>query len=427
MEDLVIMTKLLIVLLTLSASFVLAQEGSYSYYNYFHDEPALNGFYVDGHYFGGPFRVNGPVRLYSSSPGRDNDPYFYSLTLSSDYYLYGSSTVQVSVPHYENLWIEPYEMMEQGAPWFNLGVDPLPFGATSVEWQTVRAAAISYGLFLTDTEVPDGSRILIEDGQLSVKTSESSQPVVYTLSGLSENVVWIDNSPGDKIFLKGHPDSQGFSEELTIGTEGDIYFAGPLEYNGAIEGMLGLISVYGDGVIAHTPSYTDWEVPYQIETEESFVYSASILLLEGKLYSENYFEPNPIVDFTLYGGIQMREEGYTSTGSSGFDLNFEYDERLFNQCPPWYPQYETSSVESSSPYPLELEFGASCNPIFSSVSLSLSEPGQITIFDSSGRVIESVWVNAEWFWNSSSLPSGIYVLHASGESGTTSSMRLVKL
>ena len=306
------MTKLLIVLLALSASFALAQEGSYSYYNYFHDEPILTGYFADGHFFGGPFRVNGPILLTSNSPGRDNDPYFYSFTLSSDYYIYGTSSgPHVSVPHYENLWIEPYEMMEQGAPWFNLGADELPFSATEVDWPIVRAAAINYGLFLTNTEVPDGSRILLEDGQLTVKTSESSQPVVYTLSGLSEKVVWIENLSTDKIFIKRHPDSEGFSEELTIGTLGDIYFTGPLEYNGDTEGMLGLISVYGDGVIADTP-YTDWEAPFQIETEESFVYCASILLLEGILYSENYLEPCPIVDFTLYGGIQMQEEGYTS-------------------------------------------------------------------------------------------------------------------
>lgn len=406
---------------------LLLLKGSYSYYNYFHDEPFITGYFTDGHFFGGPFRVNGPVLLTSSSPGRDNDPYFYSLTLSSDYYIYGSSTgPHVSVPHYENLWIEPYEMMEQGAPWFNLGADELPFGATEVDWTIVRAAAISYGLFLTSTEVPDGSRILLEDDQLTVKTSESSQPVVYTLSTLSEKVVWIENLSTDKIFIKGHPDLQDFSEELTIGTLGDIFFAGPLEYNGDTEGMLGLISVYGDGVIADTPD-TDWEAPFQIKTEESFVYCASILLLEGKLYSEKYWEPSPIVDFTLYGGIQMQEEGYTSTGSSGFALIFKYDERLFNQSPTWYPQYETSSVESSSSYPLELEFGASCNPIYSSVCLSLSEPGQITIYDSSGRIVESTGVNENWQWNSSSLPSGIYVLHASGESGATSSMRLVKL
>lgn len=421
------MTKLLIVLIAFTASFTIAQEGSYSYYNYFHDESILQGLITDGFFFGGPFRVNGSIILRSNSPGRDNDPYFYSLTLSSDYYYYESSSgPQLSVPHYENLWIEPYEMMEQGAPWFNLGADELAFGAAEVDWQIARTSAIDDGLYLTSTEVPDGSRILIEDGQLTVKPGEYSQPVVYNLSTLSEKVVWIENATTDNIFLKGHPDSQGFSEELTIGTMGNIYFAGPLEYNGGTAGMLGLISVYGDGVIADTPNQ-DWEAPFQIETEESFVYSASILLLEGELLAENYTEPTPKVDFRLYGGIQMQQEGYTGTAASGFDLIFEYDERLFNQSPPCYPQYETSSVESTNSLPFEFEMAASCNPIHTSVSLAFSEPGYLTIYDSSGRIVESTGVNGEWIWNSSSLPPGIYVLHTSGEGGATSSMKLVKL
>ncbi len=421
------MTRLLIVLIALCATYAVAQDGSYSYYNYFHDESILQGYFTDGHFLGGPFRVNGSIILKSSSPGRDNDPYFYSLTLSSDYYLYGGpSGPQLSVPHYDYLWIEPYELMEQGAPWFNLGADPLPFSADEVDWQTVRSAATNNGLYLTSTEVPDGSRILLEDGQLTVKTSEYSQPVVYNLSDLSEKIIWIENSPADNIFLKGHPDSQGFSDELTIGTMGDIFFAGPLEYNGGTAGMLGLISVYGDGVIADTPG-SDWEAPFQVETEESFVYSASILLLEGELLAENYTAPTPMVDFTLYGGIQMQQEGYTSTSTTGFSLCFEYDERLLNQSPPCYPEYETSSIEGSNSISFEFDMTASCNPIHTSVSLEFSEPGHLTIYDPSGRIVESAGVSGEWFWNSSSLPPGIYVLRGYGKSGATSSMKLLKL
>ena len=421
------MTKLLIALLVFSAAVATAQEGSYSYYNYFHNAPITDRYFTDGCHFGGPFRVNGTAIVTSSTPGRDNDPFFYSFTLSSDFFLYGTpSGPHVSLPHHDNLWIEPYELMEQGAPRFNLGVEPLPFGASQVEWQIVRSAAINYGLYLTSSEVPDGSRILLEDGQLTVKTSESSQPVVYSFSTLSEPVIWIENPATDIIYLKGDPDSQGFSEELIIGTQGDIYFTGPLEYNGETAGMLGLISIHGDGVIADKPN-NDWDAPFDIETTESFVYSASILLLEGSLKAEDYTQPVPQVDFTLYGGIQMQEEGYTGTITSGFYLIYDYDERLLTENPPWYPLYEITSIEESNSLSFNLELTASANPFSTGVSLHVSEPANISIYDSSGRIVESADVDGELIWNSTSMPTGVFVVVATGDNGSMSTVRLIKL
>ena len=421
------MTKAFFILfLLLCFSSVSAQEGSYSYYNIFFASPSTDGAYCDGYYFGGPFRANGAIRLVSSSPGRDNDPYFYSFTLSSDHYLYGwGAGVQCTTPQYENLWIEPYEMMEQGPPWFNLGIDPLPFGADQVEWQVVRAAAMSYGLYLTSTDVPDGSRILLEDGQISVKTDEYSAAVVYSFAGLDEPVVWIENGVNDMFYLKGHPDSQGLADELTIGSIGSTYFAGPLEYNGDTPGMLGLISVYGDGCIADKPS-VDWDPPYEIGTDSDLTYSASILLLDGVFEAENYTEPTPQVDFILYGGIQMQQEGYTGTMNSGFLICWDYDERLFNQSPPLYPQYEMSGVGSVDTPLSALGLSASCNPFSSSVSLAMTEPGTITVYDSSGRIVDSCDTEGEWVWNGSLLPGGVYIVSANGMSGNSTSLRLVK-
>lgn len=76
---------MLFAILALAAADSLAQEGSFSWFACFLGNPTLDGAYADGYHFGGPFRANGPVRVLSSSPGRDNDPYFYHFTLSSDY------------------------------------------------------------------------------------------------------------------------------------------------------------------------------------------------------------------------------------------------------------------------------------------------------------------------------------------------------
>ncbi|MCD6589138.1 MAG: T9SS type A sorting domain-containing protein [Candidatus Fermentibacteraceae bacterium] len=422
------MKKIPVFLLLSIVSLLAAQEGSYSYYCYFHDDPIQSAYFTDGYYCGGPFRVNGSVILTSGTSGRNNDPYFYSFTLSSDYYIYGPSPSgpHVTVPQYDKLWIEPYEMMEQGSPWFNLGAEPLPFGADQIEWMVVRAAAMNYGLYLTTAEVPDGSRILLEDGQITVKTDEYSAPVVYSFSGLDEPVVWIENSSTDMFYLKCDPGSQGFSEELTIGTQGSIFFSGPLEYNGDDAGMLGLISVYGDGCIADKP-YPDWDAPYDIQTDQSFLFSASILLLEGKFQAENYSQPYPQVDFTLFGGIQMRGEGYTSSSASGFSLFWEYDERLLNQSPPWYPQYELSGVKTSNTLTTGPELSVSSNPFSSSVLLNVSEPCTVTIYDSSGRLLNIFNTNGEILWDGSALPPGVYILHVSGAVGNGTSLRLVKL
>ncbi len=403
-----------------------AQEGSYSYYNYFHNEPLL-GYIGDGYCFSGPFRANGPATLYSESPGRDNDPYFYSFTLSSDYYIYGTSSAgpQVTVPQYENLWIEPYEQMQTGPPWFNLGVDPLSFGADEVDWQIVRAAAQNYGLYLTSAEVPDGSRILLDDTLLMVKFDQSSAPVFYEIYNLAEPVIWVENATTDILYLKANPGASEISKELTIGCNGDIYFSGPLEYSSDSPGMIGLISVYGDGLIADTPA-SDWTPPFDIETEESFVYSASLLLLEGVFKADNPYEPSPSVDFTLFGGIQLKAEGFTSTLNSGFVLTFEYDTRLFNQSPPWYPEYQTSGIETEPYKNNNLELTVSSNPFSSSVVITSSLPGTISVLDSAGRVVQVTETEGQYLFNGSALPDGLYVVVATDTNGNQALLKLIK-
>lgn len=419
--------KVSILLFLLLFSLAVAQGGSYSYYNFFAADLGPNGYFGDGYHFNGPFRANGPINLYSSSPGRDNDVYFYTFTLSSDYYIYGTSSAgqQVSVPHYGNLWIEPYEQMEQGPPWFNLGVDPLPFGADEVDWQITRAAAQNYGLYLTSAEVPDGSRILLDDTLLMVKFDQSSAPVFYEIHNLTEPVIWVENAATDILYLKANPGASEISKELTIGCNGDIYFSGPLEYSTTAPGMLGLISVYGDGLIADTPA-SDWVEPFDIETEENLVYSASLLLLEGMMAAENFTQPNPSVDFTLFGGIQMLEHGFTGTGSAGFNLIYDYDDRLLTQSPPWYPEYQTSCIETETYQINNLELTVSSNPFSSSVVITSSLPGTISVLDSAGRVIQLTETEGQYMFNGSDLPEGLYIVVATDTNGNQASLKLIK-
>lgn len=190
--------KFVLLTLILLVDLVAAESGSYAYYCCFQSDPTLDGYYSDGSVFQGPFRANGPVAVYSSTPGRDNDPWFYSFTLSSDHYLYGSgsSGIQCTSPQHENLWIEPNELMQQGWPWFVLDAEPLPFGADLVDWQTIRDEGISNGLVL---DLPDGARIILRDSVMSVMETAGGTETVYQLSELCSPAVWIENSATDKI------------------------------------------------------------------------------------------------------------------------------------------------------------------------------------------------------------------------------------
>jgi len=123
----------------------------------------------------------------------------------------------------------------------------------------------------------------------------------------------------------------------------------------------------------------------------------------------------------------MQREGYTCSSASGFNLCLEYDERLFNQSPPCYPQYQMSGVEISGSSPFLLEFTASCNPFSSLVTLSVSEPGIISIFDNTGRMVDRRDTKCKWVWNGSSLSSGVYLAVAIGENGARSFIHLVRL
>jgi len=402
-----------------------AQEGSFSYYCSFSHEPTIAGYYGDNTVFNGPFRANGPIWLYSMTPGRDNDPWFQSLTLSSDHYLCGPGQLPAVEPQCGDLWIEPYEFMAQGPPWFTLGADPLPFGPDQVDWQALRAEAINHGLFLSESLVPTNSRVLLQDGLLSVKASAGSDPVHYSLSGLEEPVVWIESNPDHRFYLKGHPDSPGFSGSLTIGTLGHVLPSGPLLYDPGQPGILGIVSVHGDCSIASTLS-AYWSPPYNVETQYDLTYSASILLLDGVFEAENYMYPIPQDDFTLYGGIQMVTEGWTGTSSRGYRLVCDYDQRLAVQSPPHYPQYALQGTAAERTAPVPAPPAVYPNP-FSTVVTIESEPGSLTVFDASGRTVQSTDTDGLFVFDGSNRPAGLYMVTVSDGNGRCSSLLLIKL
>lgn len=320
-------------------------------FSVFMDDPSGNGYYGDGYRFDGPFYANGPINIYSSSPTHENDVFFYSFSLTSDYYVYGTSSggSHETTPAAGNLEMRPYHRLCLGPPYFELGVDPIPFGSGELDWQGVKSAATADGLLLSGLaggDVPSGSRLALKGDTLFVKKTAASIPVAYYLGDMDNPVVWIENTAADSVFLRGHQ-FQGFDMALTIGTEGSIYMSGPLIYENIDlmdpdnENLLGLMSVYGDMIIADAPDVLPdlaWgEECYQIATEDTLSYYAVLVALDGVLKAEKYWEPDPVVEFLIVGGYMIQDEGYTSTGSKGFNMGVYFDPRLLYMHPPFFP------------------------------------------------------------------------------------------
>jgi len=323
----------------------------------FQHAPDLGGYYGDGYRFDGPFYANGPVCIWSASAGRSNDPLFYSITLTSDYYYnsQGTASNPTSVPHVGDLWVEPYERHSLGAPYFEMGAEPIPFGPDELNWQVVENAAASGGLFLDASDVPNNCRVILRQDSLIVKKSAGEAPISYCLSDLSNPVVWMDNNNTDRVYIRGYAISEaqraaeGMTQAVTIGANGTIEIMGPNLYQNPDPEdpdnrvLLGLMSVYGDLIIADQPAAPDaWGVGWQIVTENysgaALEFDGVLLALDGDIWAQTPTQPTPGVDFVIMGGYILLAEGWTSTPTSGYTLQIWYDPRLMTMHPPFFPQ-----------------------------------------------------------------------------------------
>ncbi|PIE52396.1 hypothetical protein CSA37_06290 [Candidatus Fermentibacteria bacterium] len=317
-------------------------------FSVFMDDPTIEGAYTDGYRFDGPFYANGPVRVVSDTPNHEKDPFFYSFQLTSDYYVSDWSGTHATGPAIGNLQMRPFERLSMGAPYFELEVDTIPFGKNEINWQGVRNAAISGGLYFTAEEVPDGTRFRLVQNTLELKTADGSPEQIFDLNALENPVIWFDNNSSDRMYVRGHGDpSFGMDSALTVGMNGDLYLAGNLVYsNQDLEDpenhcLVGFITVDGSFIIAEDPDLSgnpDWVGGWQIDTEGDFQVNAVLLALEGVLEAENYRKPEPgPAQFTVVGGYMIQNEGFTSTNTTGFDISVNFDPRLLSMHPPFFP------------------------------------------------------------------------------------------
>ena len=326
------------------------------------------GYFGDGYRFDGPFHSNSVVRLSSATVGRDQDPWFYSFATVADHYLYQVPNTGITEiayePHHKNLYVEPYEKMLIGEPFFELGVDEIPFGSSEVGWEGAYNAANSGGLMLSG--LADSTRMILLDDTLMVCEFDGGPVVKYCLSDLTNSVVWIDNGPNETVYLKTEEEtpfrSHGLDSSLTIGVNGNLSVSGPILYSNIDlmdehnKCMLGLVIKNGDFTIAVDPDMSagiDWVDPvWDISTgtkdyDTGIEVDAVIMVLDGYFQLEDvsgahaWYWPHQAVDFEMVGGYIVNVEG-TTTWVSGSDtwgyLTFvTYDPRLMTMHPPFFP------------------------------------------------------------------------------------------
>ena len=402
-----------------------------------------DGCYGDGTFIDGPVRYNETPRIASMTPGRDNDPWFYSLTTSANSFLtvLADTTVWILAadPHPEgtNLWIEPYELMSQGPPWFNLGADPIPFGQDSVDWQTLYSTAFSSGIFYDS--LLSGTRIVLQADSIHLRQTIDNPVESYCVSDLEEPVVWLDNGPTDRVYIRSiPPDSgNGLSLPLTIGCNGHVYIMGDILYQPMTGGMLGMVVKNGDLLIADTPEFDPWTGIWKIETEKEMLCSGSFLLLEGMFFAENPWEPHPAVDFTFHGGLQAVKEYITAyiggDNTWGYFIENEFDNRFFTSSPPFYPTYDTGTgIAGGSAQPIAGSIiEVLGNPFGETLVLELTDAGAgpctVLLLDISGRLVLRSSITDVGVLQTGELPSGTYVLVVETADGIRESRTVVRL
>lgn len=417
-----------------------ADSGSYSDFLFLIDE---QGYFRDSTIWNGPVRGNGVLFIRSYTPGRDNDPWFYSLTtaLDSIYTILPDTFVIISstLPHplETYLWVEPYELMCEGPPWFNLGADTIPFGADKVNWQSTYYAAVESGLCFTS--VASGTRVILESDSIHLRETFDGPVLSYCISDLSEPVVWIDNASGDDIFIRSiPPDSgSGITVPVTLGCSGNVYIMGDIRYEPLSAGMLGLITVNGDIMIADTPLNELWEGIWAIETEIDMLCSGSLLIIDGVFCAENAWEPHPAVDFTIFGGIQLVREWITAyiSGSNtwGYFIEHDFDQRLFDVSPPFYPTYDTGTGIEDDPASLNTEplLRVQGNPFGDYLILNITSDIAVTcdvyLLDLSGRMVRESSIRDTVTLQTADLPCGTYILLLESPGGIHQSYKVVKL
>ncbi len=146
---------------------------------------------------------------------------------------------------------------------------------------------------------------------------------------------------------------------------------------------------------------------------------------------------HPAVDFTVFGGIQLPEFRVTVWISGpltwGYFMEFDFDQRLFDVSPPFYPTYDTGTGIEDDPAGLITEplLQVQGNPFHDNLILSITSDIATThnvyLMDLSGRMLRESSIRDTVTLQTDDLPCGTYVLLVESPDGSHQSYKVVKL
>lgn len=289
------------------------RKDSFSKYSYFTDFEPSNIYFIWSDELSGPVHSNGRFNI-------AGDPTFNGMVTSPE------------------MW-HGYSAMDNDPNFFG-GED---FSAdrrdppTSFSLERLRNDASSNGLSF-DNEVQLEFR---EDGELFVREKTGqfwSDATEYTADLSMYNGVI---SSSEEITMRGKIDGQ-----YTVHSQKDIRISGDIRYNidpadhSDSSDLLGIVSenevVINDDAHRH-------------EGNDNLTIHASIMALDKSFRAESYNSGGGRGDLNLLGGIVQQQRGPMGTFSagsiqSGFNKQYEYDERLLNTNPPSFPRESFFSI-----------------------------------------------------------------------------------
>lgn len=294
------------------------QTDSYARFAYFTDTEHFRwyGWYRIPVWFIGGDQISGPTQTNSHFHIKGN-PAFLGQVKSADNYLtfynngsYIDSTSSTNPPR-------DVPVFQQG---IGLGVEPINMPSKALD---LRTAAVQSGLHL------EGSTTvaLNSDGTMNVTNRQRGWD--------NQNVSMPANGA---LFVTGGDltVSGTLNGRLSMGTNRNVVIADNVTYaddprvNQNSDDMLGLIA--------------ERDVVVSIGAPANLEVDASVMALGNSFIVENWWQGPPKDTLTVYGGIIQRERGPVGTFSgstgqklSGYSKDYNYDPRLVNSPPPFYP------------------------------------------------------------------------------------------
>lgn len=297
----------------LAQSELFLRKDSFSKYSYFTDYEPSNIYFIWSDELSGPVHSNGRFNI-------AGDPTFYGMVTSPE------------------MW-HGYAYMENEPNFFG-GED---FSAdrrdppTLFSLDILKNDASGNGL-LFDNEVRLEFR---DDGKLNVKEKTGNN-----WNGASEYTVDLSTyngviSSSENISLHGSVSGQyTVHSEKNIKITGDIrYHKDPAEFSDSSD-LLGIVSEKEVMIDKNAHKH---------EGNSNLTIQASIMALDKSFSAEDYNTGGGRGELNLLGGIIQQQRGPMGTFSggsirSGFNKQYEYDERLMNMNPPSFPRESFFSV-----------------------------------------------------------------------------------